>query len=78
MTDLNINAEPATVDAVLEGGPTDLPEQERRRRSTPGEFTIKIMHRGGYEHFTRDADALPAGPSAPAVYRWTTRTRIAE
>jgi Family of unknown function (DUF5988) len=37
------------------------------------------MHRGGYEHFTRDADAPPAaGASAPAVYRWTTRTRIAE
>jgi hypothetical protein len=78
MTNLNsVNAEPETIDAVLEGGPLDLPEQERRRRTTPDDSTIKIMHRGGYEHFTKDADAR-AGAPGPAVYRWTARTKIAE
>jgi hypothetical protein len=50
---------------VLEGGPASLAEDGK----------LKIIHRGGYEHFERD----PSTPAAEAVvYRWTGRTEIAE
>jgi Family of unknown function (DUF5988) len=64
-----------TVDVVLQGGPRDFPEDARKRRATTDESTIKIMHRGGYEHFER---ASQSGDATPVVYRWTLRTRIAE
>ncbi|MEH1125577.1 DUF5988 family protein [Micromonospora sp. CPCC 206061] len=61
--------------ARLEGGPNDFPDELRAHRgSDTDEYKIKVEHRGGYEHFERtderDAEAV--------VYRWTTRTRIAE
>jgi hypothetical protein len=36
---------------------------------------VKVEHYGGHEHFERDDRT--AGQN-PVVYRWTTRTRIAE
>jgi len=64
------------IEAILEGGPQDLPQEQRRRRTPLGADKIKVLHCGGYEHYER------VGPSAtePAavVYRWTTRTRVAE
>jgi hypothetical protein len=64
-----------TVEVVLTGGPSDLPATLRNLRVHHGERKIKVIHRGGYEHFEREAPALEI---APVVYRWTTRTRIAE
>jgi hypothetical protein len=78
MKDLsNFYADHEAVNAVLEGGPLDLPETARKRHTLLGEPIIKIMHRGGYEHFERVSDTPPPGDSDPVVYRWTTRTRIA-
>lgn len=62
------------VPVVLHGGPDDLPETARRQ-AADGRTTIKVEHRGGYEHFELIEDAAGA---APAAYRWTMRTRIAE
>jgi hypothetical protein len=62
----------------LEGGPSDLPEELRARLTSDEEYKVKVCHRGGYEHFERtdERHALPDGEAV--VYRWTTRTRIAE
>ncbi|TYB45386.1 DUF5988 family protein [Actinomadura chibensis] len=73
-------AEPGTVEAALVGGPADIPESTRRCRADAGARTIKLAHRGGYEHFELVDAADPADPAAdgPAIFRWTTRTKIAE
>lgn len=65
------------IDAVLEGGPADIPSASRRHRVRPDHDRIKVPHRGGYEHFERAVDT-GSGSAAPVVYRWVTRTRIAE
>ncbi|MFC4053587.1 MULTISPECIES: DUF5988 family protein [Actinomadura] len=70
-------AEPGTVEAALVGGPADIPESTRRCRADAGARTIKLAHRGGYEHFEL-VDAADAAADGPAVFRWTTRTKIAE
>jgi Family of unknown function (DUF5988) len=66
----------ATIPAVLEGGPNDLPATVRSLRVPAEDLKVKIAHRGGYEHFERDT---PPPPDATAVvFHWTTRTKIAE
>ncbi|MFI7081492.1 DUF5988 family protein [Micromonospora sp. NPDC049903] len=62
------------IEVVLEGGPTNFPLQLRRRRILPGLDKIKIHYNGGYEHFER----TDPGTEKTIVYRWVTRTRIAE
>ena len=62
-----------SIHAVLEGGPSDLPAEARHCRLPVPDTKIKVPHNGGYEHFEREID-----DSTPAVYRWTTRTRVAE
>lgn len=64
------------VRAVLHGGPADIPEPMRVRRVCADEQKIKLPWLGGYEHFERDAAAQ--APLGAVVFRWTTRTRIAE
>jgi hypothetical protein len=69
------------VSVVLEGGPPDLPSTWRTQSVAGGEEKIKIMHRGGYEHFERDGDVARADRAdrgARVIFRWTMRTRIAE
>ncbi|HTJ38483.1 MAG TPA: DUF5988 family protein [Dactylosporangium sp.] len=61
--------------AVLEGGPSSLPEALRRQPAPSGDDRIKVPHLGGYEHFER---AGSVDGDAQVVYRWTTRTRVAE
>ncbi|MBT2210854.1 MULTISPECIES: DUF5988 family protein [Actinomadura] len=70
---------PGSVCAVLEGGPADLPAELRVLRTPPEGATVKIPHRGAYQHFER-ADGPDGGASADGVpvYHWTTRTKIAE
>jgi hypothetical protein len=64
-----------TIDAILEGGPDDLPAVIQTTRSTIAEKKLKIPHRNGYEHFE-----LVGGSAAiaPVRFRWTMRTKIAE
>ena len=64
------------VEAVLEGGPVNLPAELRRHRVSPVADKIKVHYYGGYEHFERDSSRITEG--RPAVFRWTGRTRIAE
>ncbi|GAA2143975.1 DUF5988 family protein [Actinomadura napierensis] len=66
------------IDVVLVGGPDDLPETARRLRAPTAGGTIKIPHRGGYEHFEHDRRTSRPEDQEPAVFRWTMRTRIAE
>lgn len=65
--------EGAMVRAVLRGGPDDLADDQRTCFAPADCDKIKLVHRGGYEHFEREA-----GGSVPVVYRWTTRTKMAE
>jgi Family of unknown function (DUF5988) len=53
---------PATVDAVLEGGPLDLPTALRQRMAKPTDLKFKVPHRGGYEHFERLDQAAAGAP----------------
>jgi hypothetical protein len=66
------------VDAVLEGGPVDLPANLRKLRAVTVDRKIKIEHRGGYEHFERDEGRNTSRETGPVVFRWIARTRIAE
>nr|UPI48926.1 DUF5988 family protein [Micromonospora sp.] len=68
---------PGTVEAALIGGPADIPESTRRCRADAGARTIKLAHRGGYEHFEL-VDTVEVNADGPAIFRWTTRTKIAE
>lgn len=62
--------------AVLEGGPADLPE--RIVPVDPPGSELKILFRGGYEHF-RPTDRRQDTPQGPLpVYEWWERTEIAE
>jgi hypothetical protein len=75
-----------TIDAVLVGGPSDIKASRRIVHGvTLDEVKIKVLHRGGYEHFTRDTNQYSAevSPSdsvatAAVIYRWSARTEIAE
>jgi hypothetical protein len=64
--------------AVLEGGPKGIPEASRLQAVNSVDDKIKIMHRGGYEHFERTDLLDESGPFPQIVFRWTTRTEIAE
>ncbi len=69
MTD---NGYDSTVVVVLEGGPATLP-QTMSVQWTSDQSKIKIPHRGGHEHFELIDPALEQ-----PVFRWTTRTKVAE
>ncbi|MFI7578750.1 DUF5988 family protein [Micromonospora sp. NPDC049497] len=77
MTSSPENVVENTIEAVLVGGPNDLPATVRTQRLPQDGQKIKIHHRGGYEHFEREIDD-PAPSPDPVVFRWTTRTRVAE
>jgi len=66
------------VEAVLVGGPLDLPTALRYRRASRADSKIKIVHRGGYEHFERVDGRTDADHRRPLVFEWTTRTKYAE
>ncbi|MGC4892211.1 DUF5988 family protein [Micromonospora sp. DT31] len=65
------------VEAILEGGPANLPEDLRVRSVTRGVAKVKLEHLGGYEHFER-CEGASGTAEGPVVFRWTMRTRIAE
>jgi hypothetical protein len=66
--------EAGPVEAVLEGGPAGLGADQRHLRLAAAVDKVKVPFCGGYEHFERD-DAVTG---SPLVFRWTTRTRVAE
>ena len=65
-----------TVDAVLRGGPADMPHEARACQVTPDQTKVKVAHRGGHEHFERDDQDTAV--TTPRVYRWSGRTKFAE
>jgi hypothetical protein len=80
-----------TIDAVLEGGPSDMPQSHRVVHGVaPDAVKIKVPHRGGYEHFVRgpiDTILSPGQESVlvpdfvttvTAIYHWSARTEVAE
>lgn len=73
------SARPAYVDAVLEGGPADIPAGQRYRQVSAGDLTFKLPHRDGYEHFECTGERLEgADGQRRSIYRWVSRTRVAE
>ncbi|MDG4830606.1 DUF5988 family protein [Solwaraspora sp. WMMD1047] len=69
------SAQVGDIEAILEEGPADLPTELRRRTVAADSMKIKVPHLNGYEHFER---VPKPGDTTSAVFRWTTRTRIAE
>jgi hypothetical protein len=67
-----------TVLAVLEGGPAAIPHELRIQTVSPLEEKIKVPYYGGYEHFERTGGFDENSSSQHIVYRWTTRTEMAE
>ncbi|MER6157098.1 DUF5988 family protein [Streptomyces sp. NPDC001868] len=63
---------------LLSDGPSSLPEEERVQFATS--LTEKIKHRfgAGYEHFVHQGEFTTLDGEEVAVFRWTTRTAIAE
>jgi hypothetical protein len=80
MSTPNVSLSPADTDkveAVLVGGPLDLPTALRYRRASRQDAKIKVVHRGGYEHFER-VDDRASEHRRPLIFEWTTRTKYAE
>ncbi|MEU8814270.1 DUF5988 family protein [Actinoplanes sp. NPDC048796] len=75
MTQLHVSSPDEAVTATLEGGPVDIPADQRRITVAAADRKVKVPYYGGYEHFER-ADEASAG--SPLVFRWTMRTTIAE
>ena len=71
-------ADDGTVDAILEGGPLDLPPAARKRRIEGSARKVKVPHRGGYEHFELVEESRQGSAGAVWRFRWTRRTKFAE
>jgi hypothetical protein len=66
------------VQAVLEGGPATIPHASRIQPVSPLDEKIKLSHYGGYEHFVRTGSLVEDTSCRQVVFRWSTRTEIAE
>jgi hypothetical protein len=75
---INYTSEANSVWAVLVGGPASIPKALRTQTVNPLEQKIKIPHYGGYEHFERTGKLDENTSSRQIVFRWTTRTEMAE
>jgi Family of unknown function (DUF5988) len=71
---MSTHARTTSIAVRLEGGPSSIPDAMRTTWVTDLNDTVKIEHRGGYEHFRLHRDDADGSP----VFRWTVRTRIAE
>jgi len=67
-----------SVRAILHGGPKNIPNETRIQLVSPLDEKIKLPHYGGYEHFERTTMLDGSGTSEEIVFRWTTRTEVAE
>ncbi|MFF1274895.1 MULTISPECIES: DUF5988 family protein [Streptomyces] len=73
----------STIEAVLVGGPADIPEEARTVRlpvTIDGNLDekVKLRHLNGYEHFERAPGAVDPDRTSPVIFQWTTCTKIAE
>jgi hypothetical protein len=71
-------AEQDEIEVILEGGPDGLPAASRRWRTSSAQQKIKVVYRGGYEHFERTTNTHDGEHCHRVVFEWTSRTRIAE
>jgi hypothetical protein len=67
-----------SVRAILHGGPESIPNETRVQLVSPVDEKIKLPHYGGYEHFERITALDASGVCDEIIFRWTTRTEIAE
>lgn len=72
---MNGNGPDNTVAVTLEGGPAELPRTMRVAWADDLR-KIKLPYRNGHEHFEL-VEPL-GGDGGQPVFRWTTRTKIAE
>lgn len=73
-----IRAQINFVEAVLEGGPDTIPTASRIREVSPLDEKVKLPHYGGYEHFERIRSLVEDTSCLQVIFRWTTRTEMAE
>jgi hypothetical protein len=71
---VNVNS----VQAILEGGPVTIPDTSRIQVVSPFDEKVKLPHYGGYEHFERTVSFVEDTSCQQIIYRWTTRTELAE
>lgn len=64
--------------ALLFGGPSSLPDDDRTQFVTS--LTEKIKHRlgAGYEHFVHNGEFTTVDGEEVAVFQWAARTAVAE
>jgi hypothetical protein len=71
--------DPSGINVVLVGGPGDFLETARFRRAGQADEKVKVLHKSGYEHFERTMEHYRLeGGCQGLIFRWTTRTMIAE
>lgn len=64
---------------VLVGGPREFPDAARYRQIGSADQKVKVAYRSGYEHFERTSEHFSLEDDCQGlIFRWTTRTRIAE
>ena len=73
-----INAQIDFVEAVLVGGPDTIPAASRIREVSPFDEKVKLPYYGGYEHFERVRSLVEDTSCLQVMFRWTTRTELAE
>ncbi|HEY8371969.1 MAG TPA: DUF5988 family protein [Pseudonocardiaceae bacterium] len=66
------------IKAILQGGPENLPASTRHCEVPTLEGEYKVEHAGGYEHFVHTGEFREEGGERLAVFRWSSRTEIAE
>jgi len=75
----SLDLKPERQDALLEGGPVNLPAELREQPVDGSDYKIKIPYNGGYEHFERTDENTGGFDGSPRrIYRWVGRTRVAE
>jgi hypothetical protein len=67
-----------SIQAILEGGPENIPDASRIQLVSPLDLKVKLPHYGGYEHFERTGQLDENTSAQHLVFRWTMRTELAE
>jgi hypothetical protein len=67
-----------TIDVVLAGGPSSLPEGDRIRTVSSLADKIKLPIGNGYEHFAYSGEYQNFQGSRMPAFTWCGRTKIAE
>jgi hypothetical protein len=70
--------EARSVLAILVGGPATIPSESRMQTVGPNDEKVKLPYYGGYEHFQRTGEFGEGDVDCPVVFRWVTRTKLAE